>query len=416
MSTEIKTEENVEQEKPQMLNVEVIIPQEVLDANEELSSLYNKEKKILTYELGSTTTKDFQTKLSELIKTSSPDDIVVFNPIIVALNYIQGFKDLKYDKKAKNEQEHIDAIKMIGQFNTATTTAGKTLKDPKNAYTKMVVAVEKLIKEESDNIKSALNENFKEYLDEKAEKLAAAVAKKDAVKNQIITDLSSENETNKTALANQKKATRKVEVENIINKIVVDVTEKVPTLNKGGLQTLRQELLDRKLEEVDTEDVVFEPVEKTVFSQAYARAILNAVSVVDMSIKSIEDDKTVETTATEIKVLKAATPSGFLVEDDDMPFAIPTEAPVVEAIPEPELIPLDTDEQKLNHVVSLLKEMTDKANSISTDIAELDFEDEALQKIQLKLIGSLKNIIEWSEKTSDWTIDKQVKYTNFLNK
>ena len=111
--------------KNQVLEVEVLIPEEILKENDELNSLYDSKKKIIRYDIAPETTEDLKEKLTEMVKTSSTGDLVAFNPIIAALNYIQSFKEIKYDPEKKNTQDYTDAKVKIGKFNSAVTKTAK---------------------------------------------------------------------------------------------------------------------------------------------------------------------------------------------------------------------------------------------------------------------------------------------------
>lgn len=401
--------------KNQVLEVEVIIPEEILKENEELNSLYDSKKKIIRYDIAPETTEDLKSKLVEMVKTSSTGDLVAFNPIIAALNYIQSFKEIKYDPEKKNTQDYTDAKVKIGKFNAAVTKTAKAIKDPHNAYTKMLVNLEALLKQESANVRSALDTNFKEYLDEEAKKAQEKLDKKNAATNKIISDLSEENAANLEKLKNQAKATRKAEIENIINKVGIDVGLEVPKLNLEGLKAYRDKILNAKMGDPNTPEIEFSSEEKTEFSQAWSTAVLAAVNVIDMAIKSNETSAENAKIATENEVLKANTPSGvFTVDDDDMPFAVPAPQEAKQPEPEQPYVPV-TDAEKFQAVVDLLEKMDAFSKETYQAIIAFQFDDLNIQKVQSKLDSSIKNILDWTEKSLNWTTDKKNQYINFLN-
>ena len=400
--------------KNQVLEVEVVIPEEILKENDELNSLYDSKKKIIRYDIAPETTEDLKQKLTEMVKTSSTGDLVAFNPIIAALNYIQSFKEIKYDPEKKNTQDYTDAKVKIGKFNSAVTKTATAIKAPHNAYTKMLVNLEALLKQESANVRSALDTNFKEYLDEEAEKAKEKLEKKNAATNKIISDLSEENAANLEKLKNQAKATRKAEIENIINKVGIDVGLEVPKLNLEGLKAYRDTILNAKMGDPNTPEIEFSSEEKTEFSQAWATAVLSAVNVIDLAIKSNETSAENAKISTENEVLKANTPSGVFTVDDDMPFAVPVPQEAKQPEPEQPYVPV-TDAEKFEAIIALLEQMDSFSKETYEAIIAFQFDDLNIQKVQSKLDSSIKNILDWTEKSLVWTTDKKNQYINFLN-
>lgn len=396
--------ENVEK-TVEVLEVELYIPEEVLKENEELRDYYNEKKKVLSYEIGAETTKELKDQIKELILNSSNSEVAIFNPVLAALSYIQSFKDIQYDKEKDNSQEYTDAKKKIGTFNTAIKNVAKTIKEPRQKYNKIVIEIEKLMLAESENVKNALDSNFKEYLDEKAEKAAAALARKNKAKDDKIEQLSEENTENVNKLNNQMKQTRILEVEKVISDVIVNTTIEIPKLNKDGLTTLRNTVLNKKLEAPDTEDVKFENTEITDFNQRYADAVLAAIAAIDLALKGLNDAE--DKNSLEKKV------AAFTIDDDDNPFEIAD--PQQNKEPEPVFVP-QTDAEKLQLVVECLEKLW-KSSALTIDtIRSLEFEDELLRKIQTKLSEqSVFEINNWVEKTFIWTKEKQTAYINFLN-
>lgn len=392
-------------DKKEMLEVEVIIPDEVLAENKELNRFYKKDKSMIVYPIATETTKELREKIKGLIQNGKTTDIVAFNPVLAALSFIQSFKDLKYDPEKKNEKDYTDSIAKIGKFNSAVTSVSKQIKDPLNQYKQIVIDIEKLLKEESDNVKKCLAENFKPYLDEKAKKEAEKQAKKDAEKNEVINKLSSENAENLNKLNNQKRETRKTEIESIISKVISDVSSKVPNLNEEGLTSLRETTLNQKLGEIDTPDIEFSPEEKTDFKKRYAEAVLNAVKIIDLALKGLESQKGVEQLKSENESLKAA----FSVDDD-----FPEEKPAA-SITE-EVVYEENDLGRFEFIVHKLEMLNDTVKHVQSEIEKTNFEDQGLNKVKSILLEkSMPSLVELSDKAVIWATSKQQQYINFLN-
>jgi hypothetical protein len=396
------------------LEVEVIIPKEVLENNEGLKKMYDEKKKSLSYVMGAETTKQLKDYISDVVKSSTSEELALFNPVFSAISFIQNFRSLKWNPEKKNEKEYTQAKTMLGKFNTAIKTTASEIKKPRNEYNKKVIQLEKLLNEESANVRAALDKNFDELLKEKLAKVEAANAKKDAVKDGQIAELSAENTKNTELLTNQKITTRKLEIDNIIAKVVIDVTGKLDSLNEEGLDKLRVEVLDKKLGDTDTPDVTFSVEEKTKYRKDFATQVLAAIKLIDDKKQNLSLTSTNANLETENKVLKANTPSAFVDDEDDMPFEITTATPITpQPIAQPVLV---TDADKLSLVAQLIDETnTALINAVST-INNLEFEDPSLQSIQRKLVDvSMKNILDWTDKTNIWTAKKKEAYINHIN-
>lgn len=406
------------QTKQEVFEVEVILPETLVESDPALKKSYDFETKKLRYPFSAETTEDLKEKISEMIKGSSSGEIVIFNPILQAIAFIQKFKTLKYDPEKKNIDDYKKADKIIGSFNANLAKAAKEIKAPRTAYNKIVIAIEKLLKEESDNVRNALDSNFKEYLDEKAEAAKNAQAKKDAVKDSQIASLTSENKENLDKLNNQKKATRVLEIEKMINSVIIDVTDKIDTLNEDGLNKLRQTVLDRKLGDIDTPDVEFSADEKTEYTKTWADKTLDAVKLIDSKIESLKNKDVIKEVVQENQVLKSNTPAGVFVDpdEDEEPFIIPTMSQPTQAAEEQtEKLP-ETDAEKVIYMFDKISVLDDVAHAITEVISAISFDDPGLRSIHEKLTQtSLPNIADWTSKTKAWTEKRKEAYLTFVN-
>ena len=95
--------------KKDVLEVEVVIPEELIATNEDLGKQYDSKNQKLVYEIGPNVPKNSLDELKELLSSSQLPEIISLNPAIITLVEMQKFKELKYDKE--NEKESIQQVK-----------------------------------------------------------------------------------------------------------------------------------------------------------------------------------------------------------------------------------------------------------------------------------------------------------------
>ena len=403
-------------QKGEVLEVEILLTPDVLENNPDIKEHYDSKTNVLSYDIGDNVPKDFKEELDAFLKTSNPNELASFNPIMKALSDLQTLKVLKYDEKNEKEtvQSFKDGKKYIGSFNTSLTGIKKILKDPHIEYNRKVDAIYNFFKTESDNTKNALEVNFKVHLDKEEAKKKAADAKKKAAELAEIESLASANREQAEKLNAQKRSTRKLEIEAQINSISFDAAAKSPNLNLEGLTLLKKSLLEKTFDSLFKEDDDFTDEENERFEGLFGLAMVGAEKLIDSFMKNFtleEENKTLETANVNLvadnKVLEAQTPGAVLNNDpSDMPFAEPQVQNVAPT----------NDLEKLVLMYTLLVDLEDTVEKVLGQIKEIEFTDESLKSIQSKVsVGSLPQVVEWTEKLSTWTKGKVEAYQNFLN-
>lgn len=391
------------------IEIQVIIPEVILNSNEEIKMIYDTEKHTLNYPMLATVPKEFYDQLQKLVPEFKPTEIVAFNPLMRAIGEMQLIKGLKWDgeKAEESERSYIDNNKLIGSFNTSLKSAKAILKEPHLEMNKKIEAIFKLFDSESANTRNALEVNFKPLLDAREKAKAEKDAKLKAEETARIAALTSQNAETNEMLEKQKKTTRKFEIENMISALLTNVMNVLPTLNKAGL-------IDRK---VSVENVkygsYFGPNDELMFSelaeqmhfenlfQTTKKATLAALT---NQINTLETEAKLAEVVVENKVLVASTPQ--LVDDDnDMPLGSP----------ELKAEPL-TEAESFNQMVSSISyikiELEREINAVKSKV----FTDPYIVSTQKKLLeNSFPQILDWLSKTEAWAQDRHNKYIEFIN-
>ena len=414
----------------QTLEVEIVIPQDVIDReeNQSIKKIYSPEKKALIYTLGAETTEDFKEKLRNVIRQAPTNNIAAINPVIDALNWIQGFKVLKYDAEAKNGDQYTKAKTTLGTMNTKIKDAAKVLKAEASAYLADCRSLEALLLDEVKIVRGAIDENFKEFLEEKARIAEEKAAKRDAEKNATIQQLTESGAETAEKLANQQKATRKLEVEAIINRVIVEVTRKIPDLNEEGLMRLRESVNNSKLGEVDSPIVQFTDVEKGVFNMAYSREVVAAVKLIDDKITMIKQSEALKESNVEVAPI---TPVGTPPPPPNATAAVPTpteqpappqqhtEAPAPPPAPAQDKPKIDlsnaTDEMKLVAIAKFVSGQKNEIQAFITKVQEVHFDDPQAKAVADNILKLFGNIDVALGKTEDYAKQKSLEYYNFKN-
>lgn len=290
---------------PKNLNVEIILKPDFLKEN----NLEKKYKKgLLSFEIRDGIPKEITDELNIFLNSEEvgPNQIIIFNPIIDALNQLQDLKDFKYEKELSNElhkeviekcqlehlsydltekkylfdfkklvsetrtKEQMDDLvlktnkviesyvikqhksshqvyknskKIIGSFNSSLSKSKGIIKKPYLDISKKIESIYKFLKTESDNTKNSLDNNYKECLDLEEEKKKIAEEKKKAKELEEIKKLSAENEKQAEILKEQKKA-------QIFNSIKLGHIGNISKNIAGGCQGWNKEGLILKKEEI----------------------------------------------------------------------------------------------------------------------------------------------------------------------
>jgi len=177
---------------------------------------------------------DIKKDVKYLIKSLGATEMQPLNPVVLAFQKLLPHGDLKYDKEKDNTQEYTDAWKEIRSFNAEMKRTKTILKKDVDKIGKAIISVEKSFLSASEKIMEKLQENFKEYLDEKEAKKVEAQKKKDAAMTQKIEGIQTEAE----------EAMQKATLINAYNKVKYEVLEdfkqkrisSIVLLNKAAIE------------------------------------------------------------------------------------------------------------------------------------------------------------------------------------
>ena len=389
-----------------ILEVEVIIPEEVIKSESSLKEKYLKGK--LTYNLGDEVPENVKQKITDIILTSKTEEIVQFNPLIMALETLQGFKLLKYDPEAKNDRDYIDSNKIIGSTNTAIKSVTDLMKKDATDYIKNVNEIKNFFLTEAQTTREILQENFKPYLDEQAAAKQAKEDKKNAEILEANKKLTQANEEQALKLKNQQKETAILTIDGEIGKIAFSATSGVSVLNLDGLERLKKETDGKSLDKIISDKTLFTEEEIAGFQTKFDDTVATSIKAIDVAISNInatEENKTLQST---VDVMQAKQPETILTEDNSNNGFVPP-------------VSLDdadsNDVARLAELVEFLTDFNKCIQAYKGDIKNIKFEDPGLVKIQ-KIItdSSFPKIEEWSEKLATWTADKRQAYLNHLIK
>lgn len=409
MTKKVTAEKQNLESKP--LEVEVIIPEEVLKKENHFKGIYSEGK--LTYNFGNELPENVKEEISQIIKSSKVDELVKFNPLLLSLVELQSFKDLKFDPEQKNDRDYVDSNKKIGSFNTAIKSTTDLMKKDANEYVKKVNAIRDFFLTEAKTTREILQLNFKPYLDEQERIKKEKEDKKNAKILEANEELIKKNQEQAEKLKNQQKESKKLTIQGEIGKITFSATSGVSVLNLDGLEKLKKETENKafknllsdaeKLEYGFTEDEIFEL--ENEFNNAISTS-LKALGIAISNIQTTEENKNLKS---ENEVMKAQQPSNLLSSENDHPFS-----------PNPVSSPIDipiSDKDKIIEISRILQEYNKHTIEVHTQISSIMFQDDGLDKIQ-KVIAedSFSKILDWSKKLSEWTETKANKYVEFLNK
>ncbi len=393
-SRKILSPEEVQQNlKSNILEVEVIIPEDVVKKESHLKDIYSNGK--LKYDFGDELPENVKDEITDLIKSSKVDDLVQFNPLLVSLAELQKFKTLKWDPDAKNERDYIDSNKMIGSFNTSIKTTTDLLKKEPNNYIKKVNAIRDFFLTEATTTRNVLQENFKPFLEEKQRKKEEAEARKNKEMIEANERLTQQNKEQADKLKNQMRDSKIISIEGEIGKIVLSATSGLSVLNEAGLLKLKDQTKNLEfksiLSDAEITEFGFTPSEVNEFINKFNSAVDATVNSIDISINNIRNTEKLNSIP--------QTPK------EDVPFEAPK-------------VPLEmaTDAEKINMLHSILVEFKTSTATFDARIKELTFEDEGLSKVHNIIAGdSFKQIVEWSQKLDTWVGSKKDKYLTHIN-
>ena len=393
-----------------LLEAKVDLSQSFLNEHDEIRKIFNHEKKSIIYEINPLVPDNIISELKSILETSSSNDLLAINPIIIALAELQTLKNIKYDKEqiSKSIENFKAAKKTIISFGKGITEAKKVLKEPHLAYNKKIDSIYNLFDTEKNTVKNCLEENFNEYIEEEEKKKKEAEEKKKQAELQKIKELSEQNEQ---LIEQSKKAENNkiyLQYESSINKILTDTSVNILNLNSEGLSKLKEKFSLLSFEKVLKEEhkkILNEEQIKSL-SESFESSINAALNLISDKIKSLQNAEDLKNVQAENKILEAQTPKS-LDSSENNPEIKPQEIPQVpQNIEQPPKG--NNDVEKFDSLVEDIKNFEIAVNNLTLKLKSYDFENRNISEIRNILTDkSIPKIQEWSNKLVDWTVQKQ---------
>jgi hypothetical protein len=325
----IYEEVNESQEK---VNYEVALElsDTFLEKNPTIKSIYNKGK--MSIGLLPNVDKEFVDKIVGLIPELNSGELVLFNPLIDAINTLasqdfvveevapkrlEGEEDKEFNKRKKvwfeGEYRKItDINKSIGSFNTSLKDSKKIIKEPILNRGKKIDALYNALATFSENRKEVAKNNFENYLiaaqkvkeAQEVKKNAASIAETDALKT-----------ANAEATEKIEALSKKSSYADLTNEISDYFSEKqltIPKLNLQGLNDLSKEISEKVFDVSSQGDLEQVKLLNT------AKAFIGFTNLEIQKAKAALGDSAPETETTQAE---STTPFNTEVTNDEENFA-----------------------------------------------------------------------------------------------
>lgn len=397
------------------VQIKVLIPDDIITKNSELLTVYNQEQETITYDVENSIPKEFIDKLEVLVPKFHGNDIVLFTPLIEKINELQAIKNLEYNAEDfdASDRLYIDNNKLIGSFNTGIKEVKQLLKNPQIAKNKLLDEIFKIFENESENTRGALQTNFKPLLDKREEIKNKKEAEKKKTELEAIANLSNSNSQLQEKLNNQTKAMATTAAESAINSILTNIALKLPSLNKEGLEQLKNNVsgIDFNMYVSFELQNSFTPEEIASYQQRFKDNRTAAIRNIEISIKALETETANVTLTNENAVLQAQVPAPETIVDRIADIEVNHEVVNQEVstdLNDAQRFQFITDET--NRIATEYQNMIDKFNSI-------EFANPQVAELRDKLTKeNLPKIQEWNVKISTFCNTKQVLVNQHFNK
>lgn len=280
------------------------------------------EIQVLTEEQISELPKDAVKEVAALNKSLVTEQLQIFVPVVQQyIDLRDRVSKLKLEKdedgkiKKDSLQEYKSIKKEIGSFNTMQKEKIKEIKDPINAIRADIISVDKTFKSESDKLKEAIQNEFKEWEDEQQRKREEAKAKKEAAMRAEIEEANAraEEERKKSEVSHTINA---IKYDEIMGNITGRANQLVNTLNIASLKSLVSEFKNKKFLELtlnyDVSLIEDETMEK--LKSQFEKEISSSIALIENKIKSLEKEKAREIEKAQQEVAPAPEPQNTIPE------------------------------------------------------------------------------------------------------
>lgn len=383
-------QEDLQQDKIYPVTIE--LSENFLKTNPTIKELYKDGK--LNMKLSANIEEDFAENLTSIIGDLNPREIVLFNPLVEAVNNIAELNstigtakperekdddDAAYSKKLKAWDKENDVVlksinSQIRSFNGSLTNSKKSIKEPYSSVIRKIDALYNSFKNFSDKTKTKVESNFEELLTWRKEEADRIAAEQKAIADENIKNLEQKNiEANEKLVVSEKK--------NVFADVLLEIAEyhsnleeRLKSSNEKGIDLIEQEFRD-KVFSWDIED----------FDESKKSVITNNVEVFGASvwalIKKLREPKHVD-------------PAQEVPE----PTVIPEAAPAVE--------PLD-DSGVFSAAIFRLGVVHDQAK-----LVKFDFKDHRLKSYGDKMNNQIELLTENITKLKELVQKKNDTYIN----
>lgn len=393
------------------LEVKVVIPQEVLDNDSELQKIYDPKKKSLKYDLSGNLPNEVVDDLKKTVELFHGNEISRFNPLVAALDQLQSFKDLAYDKENEKEsiQQYKDAKKFIGSFNSSLRDVKKILKEPHKQVMDQIEALFKHLVAESENTKNALTHNYDEYLQEEERKKKEREDKKKAAELAQIEALKSQNDEMLKNSQQQTIDTAYLNCKNSISEILTRISSAAPTLNQAGLQmyldTLGTETFEGRTKDFNIS--VLSPEQLNELTKLFSDTLTAANNVITTRINLLESEKTQSELSSQNQQL-AQENKEMAQELNDLPFQ------VEEKVEEKRgLHSVFSDEENFQTIGNEIADINFRLKTLFSEVQLIEFKHSGMEQTRSQLLHPtiLPQMVEWMQKTDAWMSERVNRYT-----
>ena len=378
-------------DKKKIYPVEIELTENFLEKNPTIKGFYENGK--FNIPISENIPEESAKSITSIVEDLNPRELVLFNPLVEAINSLAEIDNFKETEKPVQEEEESEEAYLlrlkewekendkifksangtIRSFNGSLTKSKKEVKEPYLTISKKIDNLYNFLKDFSDERKKKLGENFsgliskqeedKKRKEEEAKKLELEQIKNLQMKNEEA------NEKLQAAAIKTSYADKVTEITAFYNQ----QDSKIPSLNENGLLILKEEINQKvfNFENFgDMEQATLESIEKSMRK--------NILSAIDSAISAGSFENIVS---------------------EEQAFVQEKEQPK-----EP-----NNDFEVFSNTLIRLNNAKSQIDSI-----KVDFKDERLAKLKVTLEGQFKLLSDNVQKLIDFT-EKKNKIYNELN-
>lgn len=386
--------------KKEQLEVKILISEDPNVTN------FDHQKKSLIFDCTNETTQEVRTLITDVLSDSTKEQIESITPFIQDVLSLQEIQNVSYDKE--NEKESLELYKKFDAL-TAAKRVDETF-EPIYRLAKLRVdninGIKKAFKDELKSKKLLLQDNFKEYLDEKARKKAEADAKKRAKDEAEINALKASNQEAQEKALQLEKEKHIADCRAKINAIQTSALSNIPFANIDGLGNLKFNIADTMFESLmPPKEAGLEKEIISALEREFETARINAINAIDDRVKAL----TLEQKNNE---LQQQVPSSL----DNQPEPTFHNPSYIKNEDKTDLELLSDYNKRIQEYTLTIKKLNE---NLDYDLKVLinNVKDKGLQGYMNNFPQkSLPTINEWMDKTSSWSLKLKTQFEKHLSK